>query len=100
MEGEHYETMEMYPEFAREAREEGNEEAARLFLQVAKVEKQHRERYRKLLELMKMDAVFQREEAVTWKCSKCGFIHQGKTPPKNCPSCKHPANYFIPDAIF
>ena len=100
MDGEHYEVEEMYPTFARIAEEEGDLEAATLFLQIAKVEKQHEKRYQKLLELLESDSVFKRDTPVKWKCSKCGFIHEGTEPPKNCPSCDHPANYFAPEDIF
>ncbi len=94
--GEHYETEEMYPAFAKEAREEGFEEIANLFEQVAKVEKKHEERYKKLLELVKSGTVYKREKSIKWKCSKCGFIHEGKEPPTKCPACKHPQEYYEP----
>ena len=95
--GEHHETEEMYPQFAKEAEEEGNIEAAKLFKAIAKVEKEHEERYKKLLELVESGKVFEREEPIKWKCSKCGFVHSGKTPPDECPSCKHPKEYYEPE---
>lgn len=94
--GEHYETVSMYPEFAKTAREEGFEEAARLFEQIGKVEKQHEERYKKLLKMVEEGTVFKREKPIKWKCSKCGYIHEGLEPPNVCPSCKHPKEYYEP----
>jgi rubrerythrin len=94
--GEHFETEDMYPRMAAEAREEENEEAAKLFEDIAKVEKHHEERYLKLLELVKGGKVFEREEEIMWKCEKCGHIHNGKKPPEVCPVCSHAYNYFEP----
>ncbi len=94
--GEHYEVTEMYPTFAREAEEEGEKEAARLFTQVAKVEAEHRDRYQRLLEMVENGTVYKRDEPIKWKCSKCGFVHTGNEPPSKCPACKHPPHYFIP----
>ena len=70
IDGEHYETTEMYPTFAKEAEEEGNQEAKNLFLQIAKVEEEHEDRYKKLLELVEKGTVFKRDKSVKWKCSK------------------------------
>ncbi len=97
--GEDYETKSMYPEFAKQAEEEGNPEAAKLFLQIAKVEEQHRERYKKLLEMVENGTVFKREKPIRWKCSKCGYIHEGTEPPEKCPSCKHPKEYYEPECM-
>ncbi|MBW3021244.1 rubrerythrin family protein [Candidatus Woesearchaeota archaeon] len=94
--GEHYETSDMYPTFAREAEEEGNEEAAKLFRAIAKIEAKHEERYKKLLALVKAGKVYEREQEIEWKCSKCGNIHKGKQPPEECPSCKHAREYYEP----
>lgn len=99
IEGEHYENTDMYPTFAREAEEEGQEDAARLFREIAEVEKKHEQRYRKLLELVEKGMVYRREEPVEWKCLKCGYIHVGTTPPEECPSCQHPAEYYTPRDI-
>ena len=96
-EGEHYETTDMYPRFAKEAEEEGNQEAAILFRQIAKVEKEHESRYKKLLELAENGKVFKRDRPIRWKCSKCGYIFEGTEPPSKCPSCKHPKEYFEPE---
>jgi len=99
IEGEHYETEDMYPTFAKEAEEEGNEDAARLFRQIGKVEKHHEERYKKLLEMVKNGTVYKRDKPIKWKCSKCGYIHEGKEPPKECPSCKHGTEYYEPECM-
>jgi rubrerythrin len=94
--GENYETEEMYPTFAAEAEAEGNKEAALLFRQIAKVELHHRDRYRKLLALVESGNVFKRDQAIIWKCGKCGHTAEGTEPPKTCPCCKHAYNYFEP----
>ena len=94
--GEHYETTEMYPNFAKEAKAEGFEDVAKLFEQIARVEKEHEERYKKLLKMVEDGTVFKREIPIKWKCSKCGFVHEGKEPPTACPSCKHAREYFEP----
>ncbi len=99
IEGEHYENTEMYPKFAQEAEEEGNSEAAKLFKEVAEVEKKHEIRYRKLLEMVENGTVYKRETPIRWKCSKCGYIHEGTEPPEKCPSCKHPQKYYEPECI-
>lgn len=96
IEGEHYEVVDMYPTFAKEAEEEGNKEAAILFKMIAKVEAHHRDRYRKLLEMVEAGTVFKREEPIKWKCSVCGYVHEGKEPPAKCPCCKHPREYYEP----
>jgi rubrerythrin len=96
IEGENYETTTMYPTFAQEAEEEGNKEVANLFRQIAKVEEHHRDRYRRLLEMVEAGTVFRRDEPIKWKCSVCGYIHVGKQPPAICPSCKHAREYYEP----
>ncbi len=96
--GEHYETTEMYPTFAREAEEEGNADAARLFTQIAKIEKHHEERFRKLLQMVEDGTVYKRDQPIPWKCSVCGFIHEGTQPPGKCPACKHAREYFEPES--
>jgi len=92
--GENYEWTEMYDEFAKVAREEGFEEIARSFSMVAAVEKEHEERYRKLLDNIKRETVFKKEESVVWVCRNCGHVHVGKMAPKVCPTCAHPQAYF------
>ena len=96
IEGENYETVTMYPQFADEAEKEGHEEAANLFRQIAKVEEKHRDRYKKLLEMVENGTVFKREKPIQWKCSKCGYIHVGTEPLPQCPSCRHPKEYYEP----
>ena len=97
--GEDYETTEMYPAFAKEAEEEGNMEAAQLFKQIAKVEKEHRERYKKLLQMVESGNLYKREQPIRWKCSKCGYIHEGTEPTTRCPSCQHPMEYYEPECM-
>ena len=99
IEGEHYENTEMYPNMQRDAEEEGDKKAAKLFKEVAEVEKHHEERYKKLLEMVENKTVFKRDKPIRWKCSKCGYIHEGKEPPKECPSCKHAREYFEPECM-
>lgn len=94
--GEHYETQEMYPKFAEEAEKEGHKDIAVLFRMIARVEAHHEARYKKLLEMVENGTVFKRETSIKWKCSKCGYIHEGNQPPAKCPSCKHPMEYFEP----
>lgn len=97
--GEHYEVTSMYPQFAKEADEEGNKEAANLFRQIAKVEGHHEARYKKILELVKSGKVYKRDKPIRWKCSKCGYIHEGTEPPEKCPSCKHEKEYYEPECM-
>ena len=94
--GEHYETVEMYPEFAKVADEEGNAAAAALFRQIAKVEAHHRDRYKRLREMVQAGSVYKREQPIKWKCSVCGYVHEGTEPPAKCPCCKHPREYYEP----
>ena len=96
MNGEEYETSEMYPQFARDADEEGDKLAAALFRQIANVEAHHRDRYKKLLEMVKNGTVYKREKPIKWKCGVCGYIHEGTEPPAQCPCCKHPREHYEP----
>ena len=98
-EGEHYETTDMYPNFAKVAEEEGHKEAMVLFRMIAKVEAHHRDRYKRLLEMVKNGTVFKRDTPIKWKCSVCGYIHEGKEPPAKCPCCKHPREYYEPASL-
>ena len=93
-EGEMYEWTDMYDRMAKEAAEEGFNEIAALFSGVAKIEKEHEERYRKLLANIEGGLVFSRDEDMIWQCSNCGHIVIGKKAPKLCPVCKHPRDYF------
>ncbi|MFP4497556.1 MAG: rubrerythrin [Vulcanimicrobiota bacterium] len=99
MGGEDYETNSMYPSFAKDAQEEGFKDAEVLFNQIGKVEAEHRDRYRKLLEMVENGTVYKREKPIKWKCSKCGFINEGTEPPVKCPCCKHPREYFEPEDL-
>jgi rubrerythrin len=99
IEGEHYENSEMYPNMKKDAEEEGNEAAAKLFEEIGEVEKHHEKRYKKLLEMVEKGTVYKRDKPIRWKCSKCGYIHTGKEPPKMCPSCKHPTEYYEPECM-
>ncbi len=92
--GEHYETEEMYPEFAKVAEEEGFNEIAAVFKAIAVAERQHEKRYLALAENIEKGRVFKREEAVVWRCRNCGFIFEGTEPPQTCPACAHPQAYF------
>lgn len=93
-EGENYEWTDMYKGFAETAREEGFTRLAYLFEEVAKIEKEHEERYRKLLVNVKDGLVFSREGDRIWQCRNCGHIVIGKEAPKVCPVCNHPQSYF------
>ncbi|MEM2001902.1 MAG: rubrerythrin family protein [Candidatus Methanomethylicaceae archaeon] len=92
--GEHYENSELYPEFARVAREEGYSEIADRIEAIIEAEKHHEERYRKLLPLVESGKFFKRDEPIVWVCRKCGYVHYGTTPPEKCPSCHHETAYF------
>ncbi len=92
--GENYEWTEMYAGFAKEAREEGFEKIAFLFEQVGKIEKEHEERYLKLLANVENGLVFSKDGDTIWQCSNCGHIHIGKSAPEVCPVCDHPKAYF------
>lgn len=92
--GEHYEWTDMYAGFAKVAKEEGFADIAWLFEGVAKIEKAHEERYRKLLANIQDGIVFSREGDQIWQCRNCGHIVIGKQAPKVCPVCKHPQSYF------
>ena len=92
--GENYEWTDMYSEFAKVAREEGFNRIAYLFEGVAAIEKEHEERYRKLIENIEGGLVFSRDGDKIWKCRNCGHIVIGKEAPKVCPICAHPQAYF------
>ena len=92
--GENFEHTEMDVEMAKVAREEGFDDIAIKFLQVAAIEKHHEERYLALLERLNTDTVFVNDEIAVWKCRNCGHIHVGKKAPEKCPVCDHPQSYF------
>jgi rubrerythrin len=93
-EGEHEEWSDLYPSFAKIAEEEGFKTISVAFKAIAAAEKGHEERYRKLLENVMKNKVFERDEKVFWYCRKCGYIHFGTKALKNCPACGHPEAYF------
>ncbi|HIU33766.1 MAG TPA: rubrerythrin family protein [Candidatus Pullichristensenella excrementigallinarum] len=92
--GENYEWTEMYAEFAKVAREEGFDQIADLFEGVAKIEKEHEERYLALLKNVEDGKVFKKDSQVVWICTNCGHIHIGDSAPELCPVCSHPQAYF------
>ena len=92
--GENYEWTDMYDQMAKDAKEEGFDHIAFLFEQVGKIEKEHEERYRKLLANVEGGLVFSRDGDMIWQCSNCGHIHVGKQAPEVCPVCVHPKAYF------
>ncbi len=92
--GENYEWTDMYATFAKEAHEEGFEKIAFLFEGVAKIEKEHEERYRKLLAKVENNTVFISDDVAIWQCGNCGHIVVGKKAPELCPVCAHPKAYF------
>ena len=93
-EGENYEWTDMYATMAKEAKEEGFDHIAFLFEEVAKIEKEHEERYRRLLRNVEDKLVFSRDGDCVWQCSNCGHIVVGKQAPEVCPVCAHPKAYF------
>ncbi len=93
-EGENYEWTDMYAGFAKTAKEEGFDRIAYLFEAVGKIEKEHEERYRALLEKLNTETIFVSEEVQVWICTNCGHIHVGKKAPEMCPVCQHPKSYF------
>ena len=93
-EGEHYEWSEMYPEFARIARQEGFEAAAIIWDAVSVAEQQHEKRYLGLLANVNAGKVFEKDKPVVWRCLNCGYIHEGQFAPKVCPACAHPQAYY------
>jgi rubrerythrin len=92
--GEHYEQTEMYPEFAKTAREEGFDTIASVFEAIAVAEKQHEKRYVDLATNIEAGKVFKRDEKVTWRCRNCGYLHEGSEAPEVCPACDHPQAHF------
>lgn len=95
-EGENEEWTELYPEFAKVAREEGFEQIAITFERVAEVEAMHENRYRKLLSRLEDGSIFKRSEPIKWQCRNCGYVYEGTEAPESCPACAHPKAYFEP----
>lgn len=92
--GEHYETSEMYPNFARVAEEEGLAKISIRLQSIAKAEAHHEERYQKLLVQVEAGTVHKKAEETVWVCRECGYAHVGKTPPEKCPACDHPKAFY------
>ncbi len=92
--GEKMEWSTLYSDFAKTARAEGFPEVASSFDQIAKVEKFHEGRYRKLIDNIAKKKIFKRDKAVKWHCANCGYVYEGKSAPKICPACKHPQSYY------
>lgn len=92
--GEHEEWTQLYPSFAKVAREEGFDVIAAVWDNVSIAEKQHNKRYSDLIKNIEEGLVFERPEAVVWRCINCGFLSQGKKAPEACPACAHPKAYF------
>ena len=92
--GEKMEWSTLYADFAKMAKKEGFADVARSFEQIAKVEKFHESRYRKLIENVTKKEVFKKNKAVKWHCLNCGYIFEGAKPPKLCPACQHPQSYY------
>jgi len=92
--GEHHEWTEMYPSFAKTAREEGFEDIACTFEAIAVAEKQHEKRYLDLARNIENGTVFKRDAKVVWRCRNCGYLHEGTEPPEKCPACDHPIAHF------
>jgi rubrerythrin len=92
--GENYEHTEMYPGFAKVAKEEGFEDIAEIFMAIAVAEKQHEKRYLDLMANIQAGRVFKREETVVWRCRNCGYLHEGSEAVEECPACAHPQAHF------
>ncbi len=92
--GEHYETTEMYPDFAKVAEQDGFEEIAKVFRSIAVAEKRHEDRYVALARNITDGVVFKRQKPTRWVCRNCGYVHEGTEPPSVCPACAHPQAHF------
>lgn len=92
--GENLEHTVLYPEAAKIADEEGFEEIAKVFREIAKVEKEHEKRYLTLLKNVETGTVFKRPATVKWRCRNCGYVHEGPEAPAECPACAHPQAYY------
>jgi rubrerythrin len=97
--GEHYETTEMYPGFAKIAQKEGFAEVATVFKMIAVAEKRHEDRYTKLADNIANGTVFKHQTPVRWVCRNCGYVHEGPGAPKMCPACAHPQAHFELEAV-
>jgi len=93
---ETFEYQDMYPEFEKVAREEGELEAANFFALVQQVEKHHADRFARILAQLEGNTLLIKDRAIKWKCRECGFVHEGKEPPYECPLCRHRKEYYEP----
>jgi rubrerythrin len=92
--GENHEYSEMYPGFAKIAKEEGYDQIAAIFRAIAVAEKQHEKRYLALMNNINQGKVFKKDDVVIWRCQNCGYIHEGREAPQLCPACAHPQAHF------
>ena len=92
--GENMEWTTLYADFGRVAEQEGFPEIAASFKHISKVEKEHEARYRKLLANLEAGKVFKKDSATRWRCRNCGYVHEGKDAPQECPACRHPQAYY------
>jgi len=92
--GEHHEWTNLYPSFAKVAEKEGFENISKVFKDISIAEKQHEKRYLGLLANVEAGKVFKKDKPVVWRCRNCGYLHEGKEAPQNCPACAHPQAYF------
>lgn len=92
--GENEEWSELYPAFAEVANNEGFKEIATCFKMIARVEVEHEKRYNRLLANVETEKVFEKDEKILWKCTNCGYVHEGSKAPEKCPACLHPKAYF------
>jgi len=94
IDGENYEAFSMYLDFAEEADKEGFSDIAKKFREVAAIEAEHAEQFKRVLKKIEKETLFKETEPVEWKCLNCGYIHVGEQPPEECPVCEHPKKYF------
>lgn len=94
--GETYEYTDMYPNFEKIAREEGQTAAANFFALVQKVEKMHAQTFQNLLEALENDTLLKKDQSISWRCRECGYVHDGTQPPGKCPLCGHEGTYYKP----
>ena len=93
--GEHHENTDLYPGFAKIAEEEGFPEIAKRIRSISHAEEHHEARYQALSDQLKAGTLAKKAEDIEWMCTKCWYVHKGKTPPAKCPACDHEANYYI-----
>ena len=98
-EGEKYEWGTMYPDFTKCAKDEGEEEIAKIFKEISEVEEKHEERYLALAKHVEDGTVFKRDTEIEWKCLNCGYVHKGTEAPEKCPACGKPQSWYIPRDI-